>query len=148
MSSLQIAPDAPKLSGMEEITVRELPKSEWELLRSIPECADHLPDPRVSTVIVAQDQAGAIVGYSFMYVALHIGPMEIIPQHRKKPGTLRRIWRGVTDVMARLGYPLGYAVIMDHNLPNVGSQAMRLGFQKIPGALYFVVPQPKERVDG
>lgn len=144
MSAVQAMPDSATVRHMEEITVRELPKEEWDLLRQIPEVKDALPDPRVSSCIVAQEPDGTIVGYAFLYVALHIGPMELAEKYRKKPGILRKIWRGVRDVMARCGYPLGYSVIMDYNLPNVGSMAMRLGFQKIPGALYFVIPEQEK----
>lgn len=131
----------PHMEGNGEVTVRELPAAEWELLRQIPEVATQLPDPRVSTVIVAQDTTGKIVGYCFMYIALHIGPFEIVEEHRKKPGVLKRIWRGVGTVMERLGYPIGYAMIMDYNIPSVGHQATRLGFHKIAGSLYYVVPE-------
>ncbi len=142
------------ISPISEITVRHLPSDEWELLRQIPLFADGrpLPDPKTNWVVVAQRQDGSLAGFWFVFTAYHVEPIWIAEDCRQKSGLLRRMWRGIGDILRGLKQGSAYAVILDADLPTgIASQATRMGFQQIPGKLYFVnvneVDPPKSSVD-
>lgn len=142
------------VSPIGELTVRRLPADEWELLRQIPLFAPGrpLPDPKSNWVVVAQRQDGSLAGFWFVFTALHAEPVWLADDCRQKPGILRRMWRGVSDILRGLDQPSAYAVILDSDIPTgITNQALRMGFQQIPGKLYFVnvndVDPPKSSVD-
>lgn len=132
MSSLATAP-AP------EVTIRELPAAEWERLRlGVPILAGELPDPNKTAVMVIEE-AGEIVGWWFVFYAIHVEPMLIPPHLRKNPSVIRQLWGGVLNILDRAQANLAFAVIEDKDLPNGNADyAGRLGFQKLAGSLYFV----------
>lgn len=146
---------ASTVVSLGELTVRYLPPDEWEsVLRQIPLFADGkpLPNPQTTYVVVAQRQDGSLAGFWFVFAAYHVEPVWVAEDCRQKAGLLRRMWRGVGDILRALKQGSAYAVILDADLPTgIASQATRMGFQQIPGKLYFVnvneVDPPKSSVD-
>ena len=130
---------APVVSLM-DVTVRVLPPEEFELLKHLPPFdKSGLPNPERSWPVVAQDQKGNIVGYWWVYLGAHVEPVWIAEEFRAKPGLLRRMWRGVHGILEKIGHSVAYGVILDQDIPTgTLGQALRLGFQAIPGKLYFV----------
>jgi hypothetical protein len=133
------------LAPREALTVRELPASEFPRLASV-EPFDRLgfPKPETSRVVVGEDQAGRVVAYWCVFAAIHVEPVWIAPEHRARPGLIRSLWGKVREVLRASGERIAFCNIFDEGLPVKEAMAARLGFQKLPGSLYFITVQRDE----
>jgi len=129
-------------------TVRELPPEEWWKLRSVIPEGFGMPNPGNSRVITVEDESGNIVGWWFVYATLHVEPFHIADSYRGNPGILKRMWAGVRGILDNMREgsgglfgSLAFAVIHDVDLPRTLPAAKKLKFVKIPGSLYFVLPE-------
>jgi hypothetical protein len=130
----------PSVEGKAEIVVRELPPAEFPLLLASP-LFQHfgLPDLTHTRAIVAQEAgSGKLVAYWLIFDAVHVEPLWIAEEHRKRPGLARRQWKGVQDVLVETGTPTAYAMIAENDMAANLPQATRLGFRKVPGQLFFI----------
>jgi hypothetical protein len=123
-----------------EVTVRELPPEEFELLRKMPPFSDvGLPPVGGARAVVAQTADGTVVGFWFLFNAIHVEPFYLDMAYRRHPGVLRRMWRGVQGIMESLGASVAWAVIPDVDIPaGTPSMAQRMGFHPVAGKLYFI----------
>lgn len=84
---------------------------------------------------------GRIVAYWPMFYALHLEPLWIAESQRRIPGVATRLLDLMTEALHAIGKPVAFAVI-DPTTP-VLKMAERLGFDRVPGDLYYVtVPAP------
>lgn len=134
MSSAASAPTPPPGTPVERL----LPVEEhYRLLEVWPE-GTPLPDPkRVLPVVVEVD--GKIVAYWFIFVAFHVEPLWIAPEHRNSPGVAKALWAGVATELLKQGVPETYATISEDDLATNGPMAERLGFRPLPLKLYHLV---------
>jgi len=79
---------------------------------------------------------GSIVAYWPIFYALHLEPLWIVEDQRAR----RPVVKGLLDLMreslALIGKPVAFAVI-DPDTP-ILALAERLGFDRVPGDLYYV----------
>src|SRR5258708_4293676 len=109
---------ATLLATREVLTVRELPASEFPRLASV-EPFDKLgfPKPATSRVIVGEDSEGGIVAYWCVFAAIHVEPVWIHPEHRARPGLIRRLWESVRGVLVASREEIAFCNIFDEGLP-------------------------------
>jgi hypothetical protein len=135
-----------------QVIVRDLPAEEFHRLQGIGlfEIYD-LPNMQHSRAVVGEevypDGSHKIVAYWLVFDAVHVEPLWIHPDHRKKPGFARRLWKGVQDVLVATGVPIAFACIADNDAAENLPQALRLGFKKIPGSLFFIEVRPEDRTN-
>jgi hypothetical protein len=77
---------------------------------------------------------GSIVAYWPIFYALHLEPLWIAEDHRHQVGRL--LLTLMEQTLTTLGKPVAFAVI-DPDTP-VLALAERLGFDRVPGDLYYV----------
>lgn len=119
-------------------TVRELPWEEWGKVAHLePFASQGLPAPEHSRIIVAE-QEGTIVAYWGLFSAIHVEPLWIHPDHRKRPGLVRRLWLAVVETLRGAGVRTAFACIADVDAAQNVPLALRHGFVRIQGDLYFV----------
>lgn len=108
---------------------RDLPESEWGRL--------DLPHqlPRGSRVIAVEDEEGRIVGYWCVITAVHLEPVWIDPAYRGNASMVRKLWRGVRDVLVDNNVEMAVAVLMRDN--PASHVIKRMGFQPVNADLYF-----------
>lgn len=126
-------------------TVRELPPEEWAKVAHLePFASQGLPAPEHSRIIVAE-QEGTIVAYWGAFSAIHVEPLWVHPDHRRRPGLVRRLWSGVVSTLQSAGVRTAFACIADVDAAQNVPLALRQGFQRIPGDLYFVRIDPVKK---
>ncbi len=124
-------------------TVRLLTGEEYQRLLSFePFQSGGLPSPEVSRILVAELD-GAIVGFWGLFNAVHVEPLWIAEEHRKRPGLVRRLWSAVADQLRSVGVYTAFACIADRDAAQNVPLAMRLGFERVQGDLYVVRIQPQ-----
>lgn len=128
-----------------EVVIREITPEEYGALAGLGLFQQFaVPPPDQSRCVVAQRVSDyKIVAYWFVFQAIHVEPLWIDPEYRKRPGLIRRLWTGVQevleDVFSKLGLrPVAFCVIGDASAANVLPYATRLGFKRVPGSLFFV----------
>jgi ribosomal protein S18 acetylase RimI-like enzyme len=123
--------------------VRDLPAEEWEKLRAFePWATQGLPSEEHSRIIVAE-QGGAIIAYWGIFTAIHVEPLWIHPDHRRRPGLVRRLWGSVVATLQGAGIRTAFACIADADAAQNVPLALRRGFERMPGDLYFVHVDPE-----
>ena len=122
-----------------EVVIRELGPDEVHLLYTLPPFnVQGVPAFGHSRVVVAQDvESGQIVGYWFVFDAVHVEPLWVDPDHRRG-GVASRLWSKVMDILTESKVP-GAFLMVDHDavLPTA-TQAMRKGFKRLTGDLYYL----------
>lgn len=105
------------------------------------------PDPDYSTVVVAEDEDGKILGYWCAFNAVHVEPLWVSPEVRDN-GVGRGLWDKLREVLQRYHVPNAFAIIMDEDLPTHLPMAHGIGFRRIPGSVLFVdVIEQEEKED-
>lgn len=89
---------------------------------------------------------GRIVAYWPMFYALHLEPLWITEAYRRQPAVATRLLDLMTEALHTIGKPVAFAVI-DPATP-VLQMAERLGFDRVPGDLYYVTVPASEPVEG
>lgn len=135
----QAPPQAPAVAAPPTITVRRLPPEEWQRLLKVPPFDAGVPltiSPGVDKVIVLEDPSGKIVGYWMAFLAVHLEPMWIDPEHRGRVSVNRKIWREARAAVLEFGTNIAFALI---NADSPAARyAERLGFRRTIGDCYFV----------
>jgi hypothetical protein len=123
-------------------TVRELPPDEWPRLLALGEGlyaeTGVLPVPEHNRIMVIEDAESQIAGYWGVFTVVHVEPVWIKPQHRGRISVVRRLWEGMRDLLVSLKVPGAVAIISDVDLPVNIVAATKLGFQKVPGTLFYL----------
>jgi hypothetical protein len=123
------------------LVVRELPAEEWHRLTGVGHFADPtfpIPSPASAAILAVEEPDGTIVGYWWAFTSVHVEPLWIAEAHRHRTGLVRRLWRAMGELLGRSGVSHAYAIIAQAEAPTIVSQATRLGFQRVPGDLYFI----------
>lgn len=124
-----------------EVEVRELQPEELYLLSTVPPFnTDGIPDFRHAGVAVVQEkESRRVVGYWMLFDTIHVEPLWLHPDYRKRSGVLRKLWGKVADMLGRTETKRAFAIIQnDDEAEALREQAKRLGFQRMTGDLYFV----------
>jgi hypothetical protein len=125
------------------ITVRELPVAEWPKLMALEHAAfKNEIDPNETKILVAETPSGEIVGYVVAYVCVHVEPLWVREDYRKKPGAVRRLWRGAAQMLQRSGITFAFATISIHDAPSNQALARQLGFTRLAADLYALEIPP------
>lgn len=87
------------------MTVRSLPADEWHRLAET-EARDVWPklDPMYAKVIVVEND-GQIIASHVLVPVWHLECLWVHPDHRRRAGVLRRLWRGVVETLRGMGIP-------------------------------------------
>lgn len=131
----------PRAAGGPLPPVRELPPEEWERLLPFPPFdVGGLPAPEYNRIIVAElgGPGGEIVAYWMVLTCVHTEPVWIHPEHRSRPGLIRRLWGGVRDILREANVTIAFACITDADAVRNVPLAMRLGFEKLAGDLFYI----------
>jgi hypothetical protein len=128
-------------------TVRELPPEEWHKLLEMPgpyHDAGQVPTAAHNRILVIEEDDGTIAGYWGIFTVVHVEPVYIRPEYRHKVSVTRRLWEGVQQLLIRLRVPGALAIISDADAPVNLPMATKIGFQKVPGSLYYLgLPKPE-----
>lgn len=123
------------------LATRELPVEEWPRLLDCPgpyKDQGFLPASAHNRIIVLETvQTGEIVGYWGAFTAVHAEPVFIREAYRQKVSAVRLLWEAMNTLLKELQVPGVVAVISDQDAPVNLPMAVKLGFQRVPGALYF-----------
>jgi len=79
---------------------------------------------------------GQIVAYWPIFYALHLEPLWIAEDHRRQAAVTHGLLDLMRQALLNIGKPVAFAVI-DPDTP-VLALAERLGFDRVPGDLYYV----------
>jgi hypothetical protein len=107
---------------------------------------DDLSGLKTEKTVVAVEVGGRIVAYWVAFYALHLDPLWIDEAHRLSPAVNRILLDGMGAVVAQTQEPVAFAVL-EGDAPHL-PQASRLGFEKVPGSLYYVAVPALEPVGG
>lgn len=119
-------------------TLRVLPDEDYpRLLAFEPFATGGLPSPAVSRILVAE-LGGDIVGFWGLFNAVHVEPLWIHPDHRSRPGLIRRLWTAVQSELRAAGVFTAFACIADRDAAQNVPLALRQGFERVPGDLYMI----------
>jgi len=133
--SLELPPSL--LEERETVTIVEVPPAEWAArLSHIEPFKTHgFPNPALCKVLCAVAPNEEVVAAWWITLAWHAEPVWIAPEHRKRPGLIRRLWERVRQELIAEGADVAFGIITD---PQVVGQASRLGFARVHGDLYFL----------
>jgi hypothetical protein len=117
------------------MVTRLLPPSEWSRIKATGwDGLDGFAPEQVS-VIVVEDDDGAIVGCWGATLVIHAGSIWIAPGHRGRAGVMRRLLRGMRDGARGLGTSTVVVSVVTDSLRKL---AMRACGRKAPGAQYAI----------
>ena len=98
--------------------------------------------------IAAVEVDGQLVAYWPVWRAIHAEPLWVHEDYRRHPGVIRAILRelerALDPLMAETGEHIAFAILGDQDILTSGKYVMRLGFERVPGDLFFLIRQPAE----
>lgn len=127
----------PALSPAPGWSVRDLPVAEWGKLAQVP--LGISPDPSIYRAIVCEEN-GQIIACWFAYQATHVEPVWIHPDHRKRPGVIRRLWSTVVQLLKDCNVDIAFCTVADEVAMTSLPLVLRLGFKKVPGDCFYLDP--------
>ena len=99
-----------------------------------PEVLDQL---KTGVVAAVEDDEGRIVAYWPIWVGIHAEPLWVT-QAARTPKVIRCLIQTLQQALAEEAIPTAFAVIGHGDLATSLPPALKLGFQRVPGDLYFV----------
>ena len=125
------------------LTTRELPPEEWPRLAGT-DLAAWLPrmDPGRFTVLVVEDEQGAIVGTWAFLLVLHAEGFWIDPAHRRTGGVVRGLLRAAMDIARERGESWVFTgaekddAALDRYIRRLGGQEMPIRSYVLPVRSY------------
>ena len=112
-----------------DVTLRELPVDEWNLLTPLFEEQDvPLPEESMARIFVAEDE-GKIVGFVTLQFALHLEPVWTAPSHRH-----HGIWKSLAEV-AMEALPQGTPLYAFAPRSAIVHRAQSVGLEHTPWAV-------------
>lgn len=133
------------MTGNGEVKVRELPPDEFGRLIGVGPAGAELFPNALTRVIVAEDSEGKIVAYWWVWPAVHVEPVWISEENRWRAGMVRSLWTQVRNVLVESNIPVAFGIIGYEDALMSLPPALRLGFKKVPGDLYYIAVQPGEK---
>ena len=117
------------------LTYRELlPEEFGKAPREVP--GSEVYTPANSRIFAALDERGDVVASFTMFMAPHLEPMWIRPDHRHSASILRRMADGMKGMLRASGIPAAYSVVLDET-PVLHRFAEFFGGERVAGVLYF-----------
>jgi hypothetical protein len=112
------------------IKVRELPAKEYHRLAGLPIAAGN-PDPTRCQILVAENEAGEIVGtFGVLLVPLLEGLW--VREDYRKTTTFGRLWNGMQQFLKRCGFEHVAGFVETADMKNLAEKA---GFTTLEGTL-------------
>jgi hypothetical protein len=122
-------------------TVRILPREEYPRLADLPFASRGLPDPDRTIILVAEDDAGTIVGLWAAMTAIHLDGLWVEPSYRKHSRVAVQLLRGMKALLQRHGLIQSFTYVES---AEVLMLALKAGFTRLPGDLLILdLPQEK-----
>jgi hypothetical protein len=122
------------------MTIRELEPWEWGRLEGHPLFKDTgLPNPDLTKILIAETEAGEIVGLWCMVQVVHIEPIWIAPEHRNGM-LLGRMWRKMRVFLDHLRLDVVFCFSQRSDTDNY---LTRLKFRELPYRTFIYDPHNK-----
>ena len=141
--------DAPPTLTRTPTTVRgfQLPMDQ---LHRLPEAGGPLSEVDTSHMhranIAAVEVDGRLVAYWPVWRAIHAEPLWVAEDWRNSPAVIRALLRelehALDPLLQETGESVAFAIIGDADILASGRYAMRLGFQRVPGDLFYLMRTP------
>jgi len=96
------------------------------------------PSPDHSAIVVAENDAGDIMGYWCAFDTVHVEPLWIDPKYQKNAAIGRGLWGGIRGYLRDKGVPSAFAMIEDWNVGTHLPMATRLGFHRMPASILYI----------
>lgn len=121
-SAINTTPLAP-------VTVRPLAPEDYPRLASLPIAARGIPSAQHSVILVAETEAGEIVGVWGAFTMVMLDGLWVAPAYRQHSSVAARLLRGMKSLLAQLGIVHSFTLV---DSPEVLLLALKAGFQKLP----------------
>jgi hypothetical protein len=146
MTDIPPAPPKPPRTP-KEVRGFQLPMDQLERIK---EAGGPLAEVDTSNMhrasIAAVEVDGKLVAYWPVWRAIHAEPLWVSEEWRHSPAVIRALLReletALDPLMAETGEHIAFAIIGDADILRSGRYAMRLGFERVPGDLFFLIRQP------
>jgi hypothetical protein len=89
-------------------------------------------------VVAVEDAQGTLLGYWPIWLAVHLEPLWVQPEARKNPAVIKALVMGMRAQLQAERITTAYATIAHEDLPTNLPMAARMGFERVPGDLFFV----------
>jgi hypothetical protein len=118
------------------VTVRLLLDEEYPRLLDLPFAgAQRLPDPALSLVLIAENEAGAIVGVWAALTTVHLDGLWVDPAYRKTSRVAVQLLRTMKETLGARGILHSFTYVES---TEVLLLALKAGFTRLPGDLLFL----------
>lgn len=126
-------------------TTRELLRSEWHKLLTVPpfNTLGELPNPDHARVAAIFDDDDNIKAYWYIFDAIHVEPLWISEEYRKKPMLAKELLSLVRTMLAEANATVAFGIIKTEDFITHVPMAQRLGFKAVPGNLFYISPDNK-----
>ncbi len=116
--------------------IRVLDPSEYDRLAGLGPFKDRVPDADV-VVVVAEDDAGGIIGYWCAFNAVHLEPLWVAEAERSN-GVGMALWDGLREALKVHDVANAFAMVADEDVMTHLPLAMKLGFNRVPVSTLFI----------
>lgn len=123
--------------------VRILRREEYPRLVDLPFASRGLPDPDRTVILVAENEAGEIVGLWAAMTAIHLDGLWVEPTYRRHSRVAVQLLRGMKTALQQLDLLQSFTYVED---ADVLMLALKAGFTRLPGDLLILDLTPKEAV--
>jgi N-acetylglutamate synthase-like GNAT family acetyltransferase len=115
--------------------VRVLPPEEHHRLVDFPFAERGLPNPDRTVILVAENEAGAIVGVWAALTVVHLDGLWVAPDYRRSSRVAVQLLRTMKQVLTQLGILQSFTYTES---ADVMMLALKAGFTRLPGDLLFL----------
>ncbi len=119
------------------LQVRVLRPEEHDRLIGLGPFTEIGPSKEHSTVVVAENREGEILGYWCAFNAVHVEPLWIAESERNN-GVGNDLWKKLQEVLHELHAPIAFAIVMDKDASTHLPMAYKVGFRRIPASVIYV----------
>jgi len=118
---------------------RALPPEDWDKLAGYdPFSTTGLPNPDHWRIIVAEDDAGQILGFCALFDAVHWEPWYVTPEARRNPAVIRGLVREGLALLRSQSVSGAFAVVANDQPELHRLMVERFGFVPAPGTLFAI----------
>lgn len=139
---LDTPPEKPLTTG--QVQGIRLPMDQIERIREAGGPLAEVPDlsNMQRALVAAVEVDGTIVAYWPVWRAVHAEPVWVAEAYRKSPVVIKALLAELEKALDEMGDPVAFAIIGETDILTSGRYAMRLGFERVPGDLFFLMRQP------